>query len=240
MTYRLAEMSPRRKARIAGVFFLFTIVTGVIAQGFIAERLVKSGDAAATAANILAHGALFRFGFTLYMIEMVSQIVVTILLYQLLKPVSKTVALLAAVIGVVGCGIKALSRLFYLVPGLVLGGAHYLNVFSVEQLNSVALLFFNVNELGAAIALVFFGFETLLEGYLIIRSMFLPRALGWLALAGGIGWLAFLWPPLGYRLFPYIAAVGILGSLATIGWLIVFGVNEERWMEQAHAKENVQ
>lgn len=230
-------MSPRRKARIAGAFYLFTIVTGVIAQVFIAERLFKSGDAAATAANILAHGALFRFGFTLYMLEMVSQIVMTILLYQLLKPVSKSVALLAAVIGVVGCGIKALSRLFYLAPGLVLGGAHYLNVFSVEQLNSVALLFFNVNELGAAIALVFFGFETLLEGYLIIRSIFLPRALGWLTLAAGIGWLAFLWPPLGYRLFPYIAAVGILGSLATIVWLIVFGVNEERWMDQARVAE---
>ena len=230
-------MSPRRKARIAGAFYLFTIVTGVIAQVFIAERLFKSGDAAATAANILAHGALFRFGFTLYMLEMVSQIVMTILLYQLLKPVSKSVALLAAVIGVVGCGIKALSRLFYLAPGLVLGGAHYLNVFSVEQLNSVALLFFNVNELGAAIALVFFGFETLLEGYLIIRSIFLPRALGWLTLAAGIGWLAFLWPPLVYRLFPYIAAVGILGSLATIVWLIVFGVNEERWMDQARVAE---
>jgi hypothetical protein len=230
-------MSPRHKARIAGVFYLIVIVAGVIAQGFIAERLVNSSDAAATAANIRAHGALFRFGFTLYMIEMVSQIVVIILLYQLLKPVSKSVAQVSAVIGVAGCGIKAMSRLFYVAPGLVLGGAHYLNAFSVEQLNSVALLFFKVNDLGAAIAVVFFGFETLIEGYLIIRSTFLPRALGWLAVVGGIGWLAFLWPPLGYRLFPYIAGFGLLGALATIGWLMIFGVNEERWMEQARVAE---
>jgi Domain of unknown function (DUF4386) len=222
---------------MAGAFYLIVLVAGIIAQGFIAERIVKSGDAAATAANILAHGDMYRFGFTLYMIEMVSQVVVTMLLYQLLKPVSKSVALLSAVIGVVGCGIKAMSRLFYVAPALVVGGAHYLNVFSVEQLNSVALLFFKVNDLGAAIALVFFGFGTMLEGYLIIRSTFLPRALGWIGVVGGIGWLAFLLPPLGYRLFPYIAAFALLGSLATIGWLLVFGVNEERWMERARAAE---
>jgi hypothetical protein len=230
-------MSPRHKARVAGVFYLIVIVAGVIAQGVIADRLVNSGDAAATAANIHAHGALFRFGFTLYMIEMVSQIVVTILVYQLLKPVSKSVALVAGVIGVAGCGIKAMSRLFYIAPGLLLGGAHYLDVFSAEQLNSVALLLFKVNDLGAAIAVVFFGFETILEGYLIIRSTFLPRALGWVGVVGGIGWLAFLWPPLGYRLFPYIAVFALLGSLATITWLIVVGVNEERWMERARVAE---
>ncbi|MDQ6689457.1 MAG: DUF4386 domain-containing protein [Gemmatimonadota bacterium] len=230
-------MSPQRKARIAGVLYLVTVVTGIIAQGFIAERLVNFGDASATAANILSHGTLFRLGFTLYMIEMVSQIVMTILLYELLKPVSKSVSLVAAVIGVVGCGIKALSRLFYLAPGLVLGGSQYLNVFNAEQLNSVALLFLKVNDLGAAIALLFFGFSTLLQGYLVIRSVFLPRALGWLSVAGGIGWLAFLWPPLGYLLFPYIAALGVLGSLATILWLIVFGVNEERWTQQARVAE---
>ena len=230
-------MSPRRKARIAGVFYLITVVTGIIAQGFIAERLVNPRDASATAANILSHGALFRFGFTLYMIEMVSQIVMTLLLYELLKPVSKSVSLMAAVIGVVGCGIKTLSRLFYLAPGLVLGGTQYLNAFSTEQLHSLALLFLKVNDIGAAIALVFFGVSTVLQGYLFIRSAFLPRALGWLSVAGGVGWLAFLWPPLGYLLFPYIAALGVLGALATIVWLIVFGVNEERWTDQARVAE---
>ena len=132
-------------------------------------------------------------------------------------------------------GIKALSRLFYVAPAIVLEGTHYLNTFSAEQLHSIALLFYNVNEMGAAIAVVFFGFSTLITGWLIIRSTYLPRVLGWIAVVGGIGWLAFLWPPLGYRLNLYIAAVGILGSLATILWMIVFGVNEERWVEQARA-----
>jgi hypothetical protein len=92
-----------------------------------------------------------------------------------------------------------------------------------------------VNDHGAAIALVFFGFYALLTGYLIIRSTFLPRILGVLSVLGGLGWLSFLYLPLGYRLFPYIAAVGVLGAGALIVWLLVFGVNEQRWKEQASA-----
>jgi hypothetical protein len=233
-------MSPKRIARMAGVFYLITIVAAIIAQGLIAERLVSSSDASVTAANIVAHADLFRFGWTMYMIEMVAQTIMTMLFYQLLKPVSKTWSLIGAVLGVVGCGIKALSRVFYIAPALVLGGSHYLNTFSAEQLSSIALLFYNVNEMGAAIAVVFFGFSTLITGWLIIRSTYLPRILGWIALVGGIGWLSFLWPPLGYRLNLYIAAVGLLGSLATIVWLIVFGVNEERFAEQARAAEGKQ
>jgi hypothetical protein len=225
-------MSPKRLARVTGVFYLITIVAGVIAQGVIAERLVNSTDASVTAANIVAHADLYRFGYTMYMIEMTAQIIMTMLFYELLKPVSRTGSLIAAVIGVVGCGIKTLSRLFYVAPALVLEGTHYLNTFSAEQLNSIALLFYHVNEMGAAIALVFFGFSTLIKGWLIIRSTYIPRGLGWIAVVGGIGWLAFLWPPLGYRLFLYIAVVGLLGSLATIVWLIFFGVNEARWAEQ--------
>jgi len=92
-----------------------------------------------------------------------------------------------------------------------------------------------VNDHGAGIALVFFGFGSLLDGYLIFRSTFLPRALGVLSALGGLGWLTFLSPSLGYRLFPYVALVGLLGSAALILWLLVFGVNEQRWREKAGA-----
>lgn len=230
-------MSPKRLARVAGVFYLITIAGGIIAQAFIADRLVNSRDASVTAANILTNPDLYRLGYMSYMIEMTAQIIMTMLFYELLKPVSKTGSLIAAVIGVVGCGIKAFSRLFYLAPALVLNGPHYLDTFSEAQLHSMALLFYNVNEMGAAIALVFFGFSTLITGWLMIRSTYLPRVLGWFGLVGGIGWLAFLWPPFGYRLFLYVAGVGIIGSLATIVWLIVFGVNEARWAERSLNKE---
>lgn len=226
-------MSPKRLARIAGVLYLVTIVAAIIAQGLITERLVSSTNASVTARNIMVHADLFRFGYTMYMIEMVAQTAMTMLFYELLKPVSRTGSLLAAVIGVVGCGIKALSRVFYVAPALVLEGTHYLSTFSAEQLHSIALLFYNVNEMGAAIAVVFFGFSTVITGWLIIQSTYFPRILGWIAVVGGIGWLAFLWPPLGYRLNLYIAAVALVGSLATIVWMIVYGVNQERWDQQA-------
>ena len=228
-----ATMSPNRTARLTGLFYLLTIVAGIIAQAFIAERLVGSGSASVAAGNIIAHPDLFRAGYTLYMIEMVAQTIMTMLFYELLKPVSRTASLIAAVIGVVGCGIKALSRLFYVAPALVLDGPQYLSAFSAEQLHSIALLFYKVNEMGAAIAVVFFGFSALIRGWLMIRSTYLPRLLGWIGVAGGIGWLAFLWPPLGYRLFPFIAGIAVLGSLATIVWLIFFGVDEERWLGKA-------
>jgi len=90
-------MSPRTKARMAGFFYLVTIAGGIYAQGFVAERLFVSGDAAATAANILNHPFQFRAGFAVYLIEMTAQLAMTALMYELLKPVSKSASLLAAV-----------------------------------------------------------------------------------------------------------------------------------------------
>jgi hypothetical protein len=164
---------------------------------------------------------------------MACQVAITALFYELLKPAGRSVSLIAAFLGLTGCVIKTFSRVFFIVPLFVLGGPHYLSVFSAEQLQALALLFLKVNDRGAAVALVFFGFYAFLTGYLIIRSTFLPRILGVLSVLGGLGWLTFLYLPLGYRLFPYIAALGLLGAAALILWLLVFGVNEQRWNEQS-------
>ncbi|HEV7487030.1 MAG TPA: DUF4386 domain-containing protein [Thermoanaerobaculia bacterium] len=230
-----AETSPRRKARIAGVLYLLTILTGLFAQGFVSGRLIVDGNAAATATNILMHRSLFESGFTVYLIEMACQVALTALFYELLKPVNRSISLLAAYISLVGCTIKTVSRLFFIAPLFVLGGSHYLTAFNREQLQALALLFLKVNDHGAGIALAFFGFSTILKGYLILRSTFLPRILGWFGLLAGLGCLTFLSPTLGYDLFPYIAAIGLLGAAAQIFWLLMFGVNEERWKEQAEA-----
>src|SRR5881397_493709 len=234
-TAAMTETSPRFKARITGVLYLLTILTGIFAQGFVSGRLVVDGDAAATATNILTHRGFFQLGFTVYLIEMACQIAITALFYDLLKPAGRSVSLVAAFLGLTGCIIKTLSRLFFIAPLFIVGGAHYLSAFSAEQLQALALLFLRVNDHGAAIALVFFGSYALLTGYLIIRSTFLPRILGGLSVLGGLGWMTFLYPPLGYRLFPYLAGFGILGAGALIVWLLVFGVNEPRWQEQAGA-----
>lgn len=230
---RTLDVSPRILARAAGLLYLTVIVAGMIAQMFISGRLVVEGDAAATAANILAQEGVYRLGFTLYLIEMASQMAQFALFYLLLRPVSRSVALLALVLGLVGCTIKTLSRLFYIAPLLVLGDAGYLGVFSADQLQALALLFLEVNDQAAGIALAFFGVSTLLNGALIFRSSFLPRFLGAVSVLGGLGWLTFLYPPLGYQLLPYVLVVGVVGAVAQILWLLIKGVNAEQWTRRA-------
>jgi hypothetical protein len=224
-------MNPHLLARMAGLFFLLTILAGIFAQGFVSERLIVFSDAAATATNILTQRTLFELGFTVYLIEMTCQVVTAVLLYQLLKPVNRTVALLSLLLELTGCIIKTFARVFFIAPLFVLSGTAALSGFSVQQLQSVALILLKVNDTGAAVALAFFGFSTVLQGYLIFRSTFLPRWLGVLAIVSGFGWLTFLYPPLGYKAFPIAALIGLLGAVAMIFWLLVFGVNEERWKQ---------
>jgi len=159
----------------------------------------------------------------------------TVLMYDLLKPVSKSAALLAAVFELVGCTIKTLARLFFFAPLLVLGGADYLSVFDPKQLQALAFFSLRVNYTVETIAMVFFGLNALLTGYLVFRSTFLPRALGVVSVIGGLGWLIYLYEPLALRLEGYIVGVAVIGALATVLWLLVKGVDEQRWKEQAVA-----
>lgn len=232
---RLTEMSPKVKARLVGGLLLITILAGGFAQGFIGGSLIVSGDATATATNILAHARRYRLAFAIYLVEMACQITMAVLFYELLKPVSKSASILAATFGLIGCTIKTLSRLFFFAPLLVLGGAHYLSVFDPKQLDALAFLSLRVNYTAETIAMVFFGLYALVKGYLVFRSTFLPRVLGVLSAVGGLGWLIYLYEPLALRLQSYIVGAGVIGALVSVVWLLVYGVNEQRWKEQAEA-----
>jgi hypothetical protein len=233
MTTLLWESSPTTRGRIVAALYLFVIACGIAGQMFISDRVVIRDDAAKTAENILANTELYRLAFTLFLVEMVAQIVTSLMFYDLLKPVNRSLARITAVIGVTGSGIKTLARLFYYTPLLLLGGATYLSAFEPAQLNALSLTFIRINAVATQIALVFFGFETVLRGWLVYRSEFLPRFLGVLSIIGGVGWLTFLWPPLGSQLFMFVALFAIVGVIATCGWLFIRGVHDAKWRERA-------
>ena len=162
---RTAEASPRVKARIAGVFYLITVVTRIIADGFVRDRLVVSADAAATATNILAHQALFRMGFAADIIAFASYVALTAVLYDLLKPVNRSLSLVAAFFSLMSCAVQAFSSLFHLAALVVLGGAEYLRVFTGEQLQALALMFLKLRAIAYHnVGLVFLGLYCLLIG----------------------------------------------------------------------------
>ena len=108
-----------------------------------------------------------------------------------------------------------------------------MNAFSAEQLQGLALIFLKLNGQAFELYLVFFGLWCVLIGYLIFRSTFMPRTLGALLAISGFGWATFLSPPLAHHLFPYIAAASALGEIPLQLWLVVMGVNNQRWSEQA-------
>ena len=85
--------------------------------------------------------------------------------------------------------------------------------------------------------MVFFGLNTLVTGYLVLRSSFLPRALGVVSVMGGLGWMIYLYEPLALRLESWIVGAGVIGAFAMVLWLLVKGVDEPRWKEQANANK---
>ena len=228
-----SEPSPKLRARLAGVFEALEGLASSGGQVFILGRLVVRGDAAATAANILAHESLFRAGFAISLFGAAFHVVWVALFYDLFKPVGRRVAFLAAFVGILTCALQAVAALLYLAPLLVLQGGSALRAFSPEQLPALAMTFLKLNGLAFQVDLVFFGLWCLLSGYLIWRSTFLPRVLGALLMLDGLGWMLYVWPPLGVKLFPFIGAASAVAEIPLQLWLIVKGVNEERWRRQA-------
>jgi hypothetical protein len=229
----IGESSPRFTARMAGVFSVLMYVSGGLAT-FARRGLIVGGDAATTAANILAHQSMYLLGFAGDLLLIASYVAVVGLFYRLFKAVSRSVSLIAAFFGVMGCAIQGSASVFEIAPLTVLGGARYLGVFNVQQLQALAYMFLKLYSQAYGIALVFFAFFLLLTGYLVFKSTFLPRILGGLVMLAGLSGLTFLWPPFAAKYFPYILSAAFGEGLLYL-WLLVKGVHAERWKAQADA-----
>jgi hypothetical protein len=235
MTERIAEASPRLKARIAGGLYLSGVANlfAVVVVG----SLVVNGDAAATTHNILAQETLYRLALTADLITVPCYIAVTALFYDLFKPVNRSLSLIAAFLGLAGSTMWALNDFFFLAPLVVLGGAHSLTTVVADQLQ--ALMFLNLHAQGSNIVMIAFGFHVILIGYLIFRSTFLPRMLGVLMAIAGLCYLtnsfaSLLSPEFAAHLSPYILIPGVAEILLAL-WLLIMSVNVQRWKEQASA-----
>ena len=227
-----AEPSPLFDARMAGALWLIVILVsiGAVLGG---ASLDMRGDPETLAANVLASASKIRFTFLLFFLGKICYLGVTVLLYQLLKPVNKSVAMFAAF-----CGLAGLLR----------GGAGHFNVLTAlslleESRRAIAPV---AGQLGDSAKLllatvpgfsgedVYFGFQILSVGYLIASSRFIPRAIGVLLVVGGVGFLItsvtnFLSPPLGDRLAPVLLPIVLLGEGSLAMWLLLKGVDVERW-----------
>lgn len=177
-TTAIVEASPLSKARIAGIFYLLTFLTG--------------------GAALFIHGPL---GMAAGLVAGACYVAVTLLFYYLFSPVNRTLSLLAALVSLAGVAIGPLGML---IP-------------AVSRINP----------------LVLFGFYCLLVGFLILRSTFLPPALGVLMGIAGLSWLTFLSPSLAKSLSPWNFGPALIGEGSLTLWLLVKGLDVSRWKEQA-------
>jgi len=234
MTDRTVETSPQLYARIGGVLYLIIIVLGIFGEAFVRDRLIVAGDAAATAANLRSLESLWRLGIATELFLLICAIALALIFYVLLRPVSKELAMLAVFFNLISIAVEAVAALDLVAALFPLGNAGYLKAFPPEQLYAMASLAIKSHSYGFGVALIFFGCVCLVLGYLIFRSGYLPRAIGVLMQIAGLSYLTnsfvlLLAPTFANRIFPAILVPAFVGEASLCLWLIVKGVNVEKW-----------
>lgn len=235
MTTHTTETSPLVNARVAGALYLTLVPLGFFML-YVSSSLVVPGNAAATAAHILASESLFRLGIVSALLIQIVNIFVVLALYRLLKPVNQNMALLMVIFILLGTPIAMLNELNQLAVLLLLHGTDTLAGFTTDQLQAIVPLFLDLHQLGISIAGIFWGLWLFPMGYLVLKSGFLPRILGVLLIIGCVGYLI---ESLAAILFPNfevnIALFTFWGEVLFPLWLVIRGVNVEQWKEHALA-----
>jgi hypothetical protein len=216
-----------RYARYAGVALLLTLVFGALGESYLPGKIIISGDAAATAANITAHPTLFRLAFATYLVEGFSDIVLCVLWYVILKPVNRNLALISAFIGVVSMITFAIAQSSFWASSIILKDAGGMTAFTAEQRTALAYLSIRISTMIASLFLCFYGTASAIRGFLIMRSGYLPKILGVLLMIAGAG---FILRSLTYILAPAYGSSLMLIPMAIAGiplmvWLLVKGVD---------------
>jgi len=231
MIERIGEAPPRTLARIAGILYLLDILTSLLGDSLAGRAHLVPGDAAATAASVIARAPLLRLGVAANLLATACYAAVTVLFYAMFKVVNKRLARLVMVTSLTALAIWTSGSLSELVATLVLPGGDASRPRAEQQ----GLMLLEWNSRASDIGLVVFGAYCLLIGYLIVKSTFLPRLLGTLMVFGGMGLLTYLSPALARDLYPYNAATALVAETSLMLWLLVKGVNVQQRDQRAGA-----
>lgn len=223
-------ISNKNIARVAGLLYLIVIGTGLFAEVFVRQAFKVSGDALATAKNIQSGEMLFRLGVVADIVNFVCGLPCVLIIYYLFKRINKFLLQLALVFVIIQTAIIAVNLLNQTSPLLFLGNSTYLKTFEPNQLASLSQLSLNIQGVGYAIGLVFFGFYCLLVGYVFFKSKMVPKLLGILYMISGIGYLLSNFTMLlskGFAnpLFSYVAIPIFIGELSLCLWLLIKGID---------------
>jgi hypothetical protein len=217
----------KNPGRFAGVLYVVTSIFGFFAMGYVPNKLIVHGNAAATANNITASETLFRLGIASELIGMAGFIFVALALYDLFEGVNQRQAALMVILIIVSIPIAFLNELNSIAALILVRGADFLSVFEKPQREALAMLFLNLHGRGLVFAELFWGLWLLPLARLVYVSRFLPRFLGvWLALAG-FAWVVLcftgiLLPQYTDKANTYFQPA-ILGEIAFMLWLVIKG-----------------
>ena len=223
-------ISNKNLARVAGLLYLIVIATGLFAEIFVRQAFKVSGDALTTANNIQSSEMLFRLGVVSDIVNFICGLPCVLIIYFLFKRINKYLLQLALIFVIIQTAIIAVNLLNQISPLLILGNNTYLKSFQPNQLATLSQLSLNIQEVGYAIGLVFFGFYCLLVGYVIFKSKMVPKLLGILYIISGIGYLINSFTMLlskGFAnpIFSYVAIPIFIGELSFCLWLLIKGID---------------
>lgn len=226
-------------ARIGGLLGLVSLAAGGFGEAYVPMVVIAINDAAATANNLVQNSWLFRLGFASYLVEALCDVALALVLYALLRPVHRDLALLATFFRLIGTAGYAMSQVLHFAALRLAYRPTSLRGLSTEQLDSLALLSINTSQLAQTLFMMFYGMGFLLTGWLMLRATYLPTFLGILMVITGAGFVlrTFLWALAPAYASPLLLLPAALAGLALGLWLLVKGVDVAKWHEQVIARQ---
>jgi hypothetical protein len=230
--------SPKRLARIAGVFYLLVGITGGFAEGFVDPTMYVAGDAAATAGNVVANSGLVRMAVVAHLVDAVFFVLTAMALYLLLNYVHKNAARVMVVLVILAAGIISLNAVFQFAGLRVATDGSYAAAFGGAGSNALVLLLLDIQHYGTLAAQVFFGLWLAPLGYLAFKSRLFPKALGVLLVVAAVSYLvdvfaAFLFPGVAEQIHMFLAIAPAISEVWMVMYLLVKGVKSSSTADMA-------